>query len=220
MKLYCLFILALLLACDVAAKPIRIVCIGDSLTACGGSGGHFTDHLTSWLPGAEIINKGIGGDTLAGGRARYEKDVLLLQPDVVVIELGANDFWQAKRPIDDLAADLEYMISTARASNAQVVIASCFGDVEQGDSSPEFIEDLHSRYACEIARFERRLVTQYGCFYVPNMQLDIKPAKEHPEFWSDNNHPNKAGNERVARRILAELQKALTAAAMTSLSGM
>ncbi len=222
MKCTLLLISALTLTGCTFAEPLRIVCIGDSLTSCGGSGGRFTDHLAARLPEANIINKGVAGDTLGGGRARFEKDVLALHPDVVIIGLGANDFWQAKRPLADLAADLKYLVSAAREAGAQVVIASCFGDVDQGDPSPEFTEDRRSHYARGIARFERELVAQFGCFYVPNMQADIKPVADHPEFWNDNNHPNRAGNERVARRILKELQKALEAAravARTSLSG-
>ncbi len=195
-----------------SAQPApRVVCIGDSLTACGGPSGRYTDYLTVWRPDLEIINKGIGGNTLAAGRKRYGQDVLALSPNVVVIELGANDFWKASRPIEELAADLEYMVSTARQAGAQVVIASCFGDVETGDPSPEFRDDIHSRYARGIAQFEKNIAARYGCFYVPNMQADIKPVSEHPQFWSKDRHPNKAGNELVARRILSGLEKALPA---------
>jgi hypothetical protein len=41
-------------------KPAKtIVCIGDSLTACGGLGGKYTDYLKQLLPRHSIINKGI-----------------------------------------------------------------------------------------------------------------------------------------------------------------
>jgi len=90
-----------------------------------------------------------------------------------------------------------------------VVIASCFGDVAFGDASPEFQEDKRTSYAAGIARFEKGIAARYGALYVPNMQADIKPLAEKKQYWSDNNHPNKAGNEFVAKRILVELQKAL-----------
>jgi len=186
--------------------PLRIVCIGDSLTVCGGPGGRYTDYLAAWLDGHEVVNKGIYGDTLGGGRKRYEQDVLALNPDIVIIELGANDFWQARRPIDGLAADLEYMTAAARNAGAQVVIASCFGDAD--GSSPEFQSPIQPRYAAGIARFERDIAVRYDAFYVPNMQADIKP-NTRTEYWGDDNHPNKTGNEFVARRIWIELQKAL-----------
>jgi lysophospholipase L1-like esterase len=184
-----------------ALAPLRIVCIGDSLTACGGPGGRYTDWLAVWMPETEIINKGIGGNTLAQGRARYQTDVMDLKPDVIVIELGACDFWRAPRPMDELASELEYMVGTARHAGMGVVIASCFGDVGQGDPSPEFVDERRSKYGLEIARFERQLAERYGCVYVPNMQIDIKPVVKHPQYWGDDRHPNKEGNERIARRI-------------------
>ena len=207
-----LLTLLILTGCMTAKTPLRVVCIGDSLTACGGPGGRYTDWLAAWMPEAEIINKGIGGNTLAQGRARYQQDILDLNPNVVVIELGANDFWRAKRPLDELAADLDYMVSAARHAGAQVVIASCFGDAGNGDASPEFQEDVHARYACGIAQVEQDVCIRYACFYVPNMQFDIKPVVDYPQYWGDDRHPNKAGNELVARRIFAELEKAMAAA--------
>jgi len=201
----------LLAGCVTPSEPVRIVCIGDSLTSCGGQGGLYTDWLAAWLPECEIINKGIGGETLGQGRARYQRDVMALNPDVVVIALGANDFWRARQPVDDLASELEYMVGTARHAGIQVVVASCFGDVAAGDSSPEFVDKLRHRYGTGIAVFERQICERYNCFYVPNMQVDIKPVKEHPEYWGDDRHPNKAGNEKVARRILVELKKAMAA---------
>ena len=35
-------------------EAVRIVCIGDSLTACGGEGGRYTNWLAEWLPGCTI----------------------------------------------------------------------------------------------------------------------------------------------------------------------
>ncbi|MDD5597099.1 MAG: SGNH/GDSL hydrolase family protein, partial [Victivallaceae bacterium] len=92
---------------------MRIVCFGDSLTACGGPGGRYSDWLARMLPDCEIINRGIGGDTLGGGRKRFVKDVMELHPDILVFELGANDYWRRKRSLDELKKDYEYMLKTA-----------------------------------------------------------------------------------------------------------
>jgi len=185
-----------------------IVCIGDSLTACGGSNGKYTDHIQQLLPGNIIINKGIGGDTLAGGRKRFEQDVLELQPDIVVIELGANDYWQMKRSISELKYDLEYMVKQCADKNIKVIIASCFGHKIQINTKEKGESKQRAEYALAIREMETEIVKKYNCFYVPNIQADIKP-NTRSEFWSDNNHPNKLGNKFVAKRILKELKKAL-----------
>jgi acyl-CoA thioesterase-1 len=186
------------------------VCFGDSLTTCGGPGGRYSDFLAAWLPGAEIINRGIAGDTLAGGRARFDADVLSHAPGVVVIQLGANDYWAASRPLPDLRADLECMVRACRERGAQVVIASCFGESDGSIREEGAQADRRARYAGGIARFEREIADQYGAFYVPNMQVDIKP-NGGDRYWCDRNHPNKRGNELVARRIMEQLRPAIAA---------
>jgi len=192
---------------EINTNKIRVVCLGDSLTTCGGKGGRYTDWLATWLPACEVINKGIGGDTLAGGIKRFERDVLNLQPDVLVLELGANDFWE-KRPIKDMQTDLEHMVAEARKRGIEVVIASCFGNRNFDSETPVEFHANRFDYSSAIGRMESRIAAEHNCLYVPNMQMDIKPNGRMP-FWNDKNHPSRQGNELVARRVLVKLRKAL-----------
>ena len=190
-------------------EPRVIVCFGDSLATCGGSDGKYTDHLQQLLPRHSIINRGVSGDTLAGGRKRLKENVLKLRPDIVVIELGSNDYWNMERSINDLKEDFEYIVKQCADRTIKVVIVSCFGDklrtkVKEAGESQERAE-----YALEIAKMETGIVKKYNCFYVSNLQVDIKPNTKS-KFWTDNNHPNKLGNKLVAKRILKTLKKALT----------
>lgn len=198
--------------CRKQRQSQTVVCFGDSLTACGGKGGRYSDWLARWLSNEVIVNKGVNRDTLAGGRARFERDVLALKPDVVIIELGANDFWQMKRGISQLKADLEDMAARAKEAQIEVVIASCFGERDYLlEKKVEFGPQRYG-FADRIWRMEKEICEKYGCFYVPNMQIDIKPNGREP-YWADNLHPNKEGNKFVAKRILTELKKALKASA-------
>ncbi|MBO4620128.1 MAG: hypothetical protein J5654_08460 [Victivallales bacterium] len=189
----------------------RIVCLGDSLTACGGEGGRYSDLLQLDLPAYEVINSGVGGDTLPGGLSRLEKDVLQWRPGVVIVELGANDYWQRKRTLQELQQDYEEIVSRCRRAGAKVLIVSCFGNDARADGSrPEWtqaglpLED----YAAGLAIIERELTEKYQCGYVPDMQCGITP-KGNPEQWSDSNHPNAVGNRIVADTILVELRRLL-----------
>lgn len=204
--------LVLAAGCRRQRQSSTIVCLGDSLTTCGGRDGRYSDWLAKWLPNDIIVNKGVNRDTLAGGRDRFQDDVLGLKPDVVIIELGANDFWLMKRDISQLWADLEDMVVRAKQAGVEVVIASCFGRrdyllEEKTEFGPE-------RYglADRIWRMEEEVCEKYSCFYVPNMQIDIKPNGKKP-YWADNLHPNKEGNKFVAKRILRQLKKALKTSA-------
>jgi len=205
----CLLILSILFLSGCKKhRQLTIVCLGDSLTVCGGEGGRYTDWLQKWLPSDKIINKGINGDTLVGGCVRLDSDVLSFKPDIVIIELGANDFWQNKKSIEQLRQDLELMVVRAQLAGVQVVIASCFGKRDYlNEEKVEYGVERYS-FADKIGKMEEQVCLKYNCFYVPNMQIDIKPNGTAP-YWGDNNHPNKKGNKYVAKKIHAELKKAI-----------
>jgi lysophospholipase L1-like esterase len=188
-------------------RPV-LVCLGDSLTSCGGAGGHYSHWLAALLPGVRVIDAGIGGDTLEGGRARFAHDVLKRGPDVVLIALGANDFWRRARPVEALRQDLEAMVRDAQARRSQVVVASCFGDRDFWEETCVEFEPGRFEFAAEIGRMEREVCAAFGCPYVPNMQLDVKPNRL-PPYWDQTDHPNKAGNRQVALGLLPALREAL-----------
>lgn len=184
-----------------------VVCIGDSLTACGGMEGRYTDWLSKELPDMRIVNRGINGDTLFGGRDRFERDVLSLHPKVVVIELGANDFFRHDRTPHELYSDLAFMVRGAREQNIGVAIAGVFGDQldEKGQPIPKLFHEGDAAFGKTILEIERTVAKQYGAIHIENIQADLNK----PEFWGDNRHPNAAGNKLVAARILPAVKKLL-----------
>ena len=97
MKAIIFLLLALPFVCSGAfAKPLKILALGDSLTA--GFGLEVSDSFPKQLEVAlkkssvdsRVINAGVSGDTSAGGLARVDW-VMQVQPDLVILELGAND---------------------------------------------------------------------------------------------------------------------------------
>ena len=189
----------------------RIVCFGDSLTSCGGKGGRYSDMLQKSLPEYKFINSGKGGDTIGGGLARLESAVLKHKAQYLIIGLGANDYWQQKRSLNDLKKDYDTILARCCAVGMKIVIISCFGNdkVPAGvviDFDKAGIPRTH--YAAGLAIIERELVKKYQAAYVPDMQCSITP-KGRSDLWSDSNHPNAAGNRIVADTILPELYKIL-----------
>lgn len=184
---------------ETVIKNKRIVCLGDSLTTCGGENGRYTDWLAKSLPDCEIINKGRSGDTLKGGRYRFQADVLDIKPDILIIELDANDFWAKDREIAALSNDLEFMIKKAQEDGIKVVIAGVFGNMvdEKGRPVPK-TRGIDS-FGMQILYMERKLALKYKCSHVENIQADLMDKR----YWDDTNHPNSAGNAFVAKRILA-----------------
>ena len=75
---------------------MRIVFLGDSLTE-GREGASYLRALAEWvagtpeLRGVELINAGVGGDTVLNLARRVERDVAPYDPDWVVVFAGVND---------------------------------------------------------------------------------------------------------------------------------
>jgi acyl-CoA thioesterase I len=89
-------IAVLLGAVPVRADPLRIVALGDSLTAGYGleAGDAFTGRLEAALKerghDVVIVNAGVSGDTASDGLARVDWSVGE-DADAVIVEFGAND---------------------------------------------------------------------------------------------------------------------------------
>src|SRR4051812_33077656 len=87
--------MGLALSSAVAAAPVQIVALGDSLTAGYGldPGQAFPEQLETALKGrgldVSVTNAGVSGDTSSDGLARLDWSV---PPDakLVIVELGAN----------------------------------------------------------------------------------------------------------------------------------
>jgi acyl-CoA thioesterase-1 len=120
-------LLAAILADGMAAdRTPEILAFGDSITAGFGlpPDEAFPTRLEARLRAqgiaAHVVNAGVAGDTTAGGLARLDW-ALADKPDVVILELGAND---ALRGIDPptVRANLEAMISRIQASGAKLLL--------------------------------------------------------------------------------------------------
>ena len=187
----------------------RVVCFGDSLSACGGYGGRYSDYLAEALPECEVINRGKGGDTLEEGRKRFKSEVLDLnpRPKVVVLELGANDFLKAIRPIGALREDLEQLVCLAQDRGIGVVIAGVFGDCvdAQGEVRPKEYKEGNPEFGKQILEMERSIAKSHACMHIENIQADLHRERH----WEDPRHPNAEGNKFVAQRILPALKKLL-----------
>jgi len=74
-----------------------VLFLGDSITAQGS--------WDDWLPGERTVNQGIGGDTTDGVLARLD-DVIALEPEVIVLLVGTNDFGNHRASVVTLRREL------------------------------------------------------------------------------------------------------------------
>ncbi len=185
---------------------MKIVCFGDSLTSCGGETGRFSDVLQDRFPDHCFVNRGVGGDSLEEARERFDQDVLAEAPDIVLVALGANDWWRDERPVSAWAADLEQFVVSIRATGALVVILGVFGPYcdEQG-SRVEKAYGVDER-AVAFRSAEQAIAERHGCSYIPNIQERIIDRRC---CWRDRNHPNEFGNRHVADVLEPVLERLL-----------
>ncbi|QCK83060.1 hypothetical protein E5Z46_13115 [Geobacillus kaustophilus NBRC 102445] len=95
----------------------RIVFIGDSITESGrwrdpeqigyGYVRLIRDYLITAYPhrSFDVVNRGVSGNRIPDLLARWERDVIDLQPDIVSISIGINDVSHISHPLDENRED-------------------------------------------------------------------------------------------------------------------
>jgi acyl-CoA thioesterase I len=175
-----------------AARVPEILAFGDSLTAGLGlpPDEAFPARLEARLntegTRVHVVNAGVSGDTTAGGRARLDR-ALAEKPDVVILELGAND---ALRGIDPkiVRANLDAMIAKIAASGAKLLLAGMRAPPNWGE---DYQRDFDAIYP-ELAHAHG--VTLYP-FFLEGVAMD--PELNQP----DGLHPNQRGVAALVDRI-------------------
>jgi len=183
---------------EAADRPVRIVVLGDSLSA--GFGLPAQDALPEKLEKAleakglavEIANAGVSGDTAAGGLARLDWSVPE-GTDAVILELGAND---ALRGADPKAtrASLEAIIKTLKARKIAVLLAGMLAPRNLG---PDYAQAFDAIYP--------ELAAQYGLILYPFILDGI--AGDAALNQADGIHPTAAGVDIIVGRMLPKVEE-------------
>lgn len=174
------------------AAPLRIAVLGDSLAAGYGLAAEdaFPRQLEAALlrmgVRARVLNHGVSGDTTAGGRRRVDW-MLRDQPQIVIVELGAND---ALRGLDPslVAANLEAIIEALKAHGAAVVLAGM-------RAPPNLGGEYASRFNAVYPALAQRQQVAFYPFFLEGVAA--APALNQ----ADGIHPNAAGVARIVEGI-------------------
>lgn len=186
---------ALLFAQPAFAKDKLVLAFGDSLTA--GYGLKPNDSFPAQLQAAlvkggipaRVHNAGVSGDTSAAGRGRlaFVLAGLKAKPDLVILELGANDMLRGLKP-DQTRANLDAILAELGRRKIPVIVAGMraapnMGKVYQAQFDPIFAV-LAKKHGARIYPFFMNGVT-------PNRTLLI----------ADQMHPNSKGVGVIVRGI-------------------
>jgi acyl-CoA thioesterase-1 len=181
-----------------ADRPVRIVALGDSLTA--GLGLSAADAFPAKLEKAlraqglavEISNAGVSGDTAAGGLARLDWSVPE-GTDAVIVELGANDMLRGIDP-KVTRASLEEIVRRLAARHIAILLAGMRAAPNLGPDYGRAFEAIYSDLAAESGAL-------LCPFFLDGVAADPK-LNQH-----DGLHPTAAGVDVIVARILPKAQE-------------
>jgi acyl-CoA thioesterase I len=184
----------------VSGLPIRLLVLGDSLTA--GYGLPHDDGFQAQLAAAlkpsgfdvTIVDGSVSGDTSAGGLARLDW-VLSGGADAAIVELGGND---GLRGLDPKAMDqnLTAILDRLAAAYVKVLLSGMY---PPGNFGPDYSREFHAVFD----RLGQRPGVLYDPFFLEGVATD--PVLNQP----DGLHPNAQGVARIVARLLPMVTRLL-----------
>jgi lysophospholipase L1-like esterase len=190
--------LLLLPLAAVAAEPIRVACVGDSITFGAGAAHRETESYPAQLQAMlgeiyEVKNFGVSGSTmLRQGDKPYHKqkacaDALAMKADVYILKLGTNDSnphnWKFK----------DQFTAANPAARIYVCLPVPAYPGNWGINEPVIGGEIVP--ALKKVAEEEKVLT-----------IDLHTAlSNHPEYFPDKVHPNSAGYRALAAAVYQSL---------------
>lgn len=200
------------------------VMLGDSITQ--DPGGYATLcalAIRERFPGYELkfVNAGVGGNKARDMVARFERDVLAYQPDLVSISVGVNDVWHGfydferfteletydprfGEELNEYRKDLEWMASILAERGVRTVFVS---PTMIGEQRVTRENRLLANYISEM----RQVAQEFNATYCPMNEAVWKYLEEarrlQPDaaLTTDGVHMTREGAEAMAATLLQTL---------------
>jgi lysophospholipase L1-like esterase len=211
---FALCLVIVLAGCSQVAapsRPLRVACLGDSITEGAGTSDRALESYPAQLakllgPGYEVHNFGVSGSTLLdNGDKPYRQQIkfgaaLKFQPDIVVIALGTNDTkpqnWHQR---EHFVADYIRLIRQLRDLQSRPRIFICQPMPAWPPSgwgiSPELIEQEIRPLVAQIAATEKTGL------------IDLfTPMRDHHDLTPDHVHPDARGAAILAQTVADALR--------------
>jgi acyl-CoA thioesterase I len=198
-KILLLILLLCLPLSSLAATTVLV--LGDSLSAAYG-----LEQNQGWVSLLErrlhaqygdcrVINASISGETSAGGRSRIVALLSRHHPDILIVELGANDGLRGL-PLTEMYSNLDAIISAAQHHAAKVLLL--------GMRLPPNYGPIYTR---EFQNVYQRLSDKLHIAWVPFLLAGL--AKERNQFQADGLHPVAAGQSIMLDNVWPALKALL-----------
>jgi acyl-CoA thioesterase-1 len=186
-----------------SAEQPMVLAFGDSLTAGYGlnPGLGFAPQLQASLRrhgiAAQVADGGVSGDTSAAARARigWTLDGLGEKPDLVIIELGANDMLRSVDPVET-ERNLDAILVELKRRRIPVLLA---GMRAARNADPNYIRRFEAIFPALAAKYDVGFYPFFldGVATVEGMSLP------------DGMHPNFRGVKEIVTRLTGPVKAAL-----------
>lgn len=184
------------------AAPKTILVFGDSLSAGYGMPTDagwvslLTQRVQSKFAEYQIINASISGETTLGGRNRIRQALQQHRPDLIILELGANDGLRGAS-IKSIHDNLANIIEICQQNNTLVLLIGM---------------QLPPNYGITYTKKFQAVFTQLA----ENYQIKLIPfllagfGDKHEFFQADGIHPNEMAQHKIVENIWEVLQTMLS----------
>ena len=178
----------------VVPKDAIVLVLGDSLSfGTGAKEGEDYPTILAQTTGWKMINAGVPGNTSAGGLERLPLLLTEHQPQLLIVELGGNDFLH-QLPPDQTEANLKAILSLAKAQHIQTVLVA--------------IPELNALRAAvgnltDHAMYER-IAKETATPVIADVFSDVLSDRA---LKSDQIHPNATGYSKVSVKLYESLKE-------------
>jgi acyl-CoA thioesterase-1 len=188
----------------VAASPSggrTLLVFGDSLSAAYGLQvdqgwvALLQKRLESQGYGYRVVNASVSGETTSGGRGRLARALDQHKPELVILELGANDGLRGL-PVRDVEANLAAMVAAVRTAKAKLLLVGILIPPNYGQ-----------QYTTSLADMYARLAAAQKVPLVPFLLQGV--ALESRFMQADGLHPNALGQPLVLENVWPALKPLL-----------
>jgi acyl-CoA thioesterase-1 len=179
------------------AKPIKVVVLGDSLSAGLGlpAAAAFPSRLQKSLAtkgiAVDMINAGVSGDTSSGGRDRLDWSV----PEgatAVILELGANDALRGTDPAVTRSA-ISDILTRLKARGISVLLCGMM-------APPNYGSDYAARFNAIYPDLAKSFGVPLYPFFLEGVAADAKLNQ------ADGIHPTAEGVDVIVKNILPTVE--------------
>ena len=193
--------LGIVLCFSSLTQAKSIVVLGDSISASYGFEAQqgwvalMQQKIQADYPSYTIYNESITGDTTAGGSARLPKILKKYKPDIIMLELGANDGLRGMS-LTVMQKNLSAIIEKSKKSGAQVLLLSMRIPSNYGRRFTDMFYNIY-----------KKLSTKHDIPVVPFILESVALNKSHMQ--RDGLHPNVLAQPIITEHIYPYLLKLL-----------